>query len=179
MGKGCRAAVPGGDGAVQIGKDEVSGIAIAALHREGRGCIRDLAGGALRSASRCWNGDIAVGPRRGHFRDGGRRRSVAGPGSSREGPGRPGLSRVGSVKGQPPSSPPSPTAGRGRDDLPDMARGSGRPSAGYTSPSRLARDADKNEARSEGWSDQKPFSGWEGFFSSRPTSAFCVSCELG
>ena len=50
MDKGCLAAVPSGDGAVQIGKDEASGRAIPAAryrNRKGRGvCIGDLAGGA-------------------------------------------------------------------------------------------------------------------------------------
>ena len=64
MAKSCGAGVPGGDGAVQVGKDEVSGRAIPAVsYRKGRGggvCIGDLAGGTLGTACRFWDGDKAA-----------------------------------------------------------------------------------------------------------------------
>jgi hypothetical protein len=54
-GCGANAGVPGRDGAVQIGKDKASGIAISQDERGA--CIGDLAGGALGSARRCWDCD--------------------------------------------------------------------------------------------------------------------------
>src|SRR5262249_48355550 len=86
--KRCLAAVPGGYGTVQIGKNEASGRVIAAHpYRERVGvCIGDLTGRALGSACRLWDEDIAVGPHRGRFRDGiaGRHR-VGGCGINRWG----------------------------------------------------------------------------------------------
>ena len=55
LGRRARAVVPGGDGPVQIGKDEAGGTAV---HEKGRGAVVDLAGWPLGSAGRSGDGDL-------------------------------------------------------------------------------------------------------------------------